>query len=317
MENKVGSADVRDNGIKKILCLDGGGCRGLFLIKMIERIQENHPDFIESLDLIAGTSVGAVVGTALAQKDYEIDEIFSDLKKILKDIFGEKEDINLFRESGARYDSTVLRTAMERIFGKRKILRNCHKKVLITSTVMDTNSAQIYSSVSTPAMNIVDALMASTAAPTYFCPVEVNDIKMLDGGLWANNPAIAILKSAHSNLDNLKLMSIGTGYCNDQFAAIPGNPVLSYLADLSSTIKNGINNINMGFHLFDMITTINSDVTHEICRKILGSNAYLRLNPRMDTPIKLDDYDRSLSMLDKVDVIWNRYNEQIDLWINN
>src|SRR5690606_40909504 len=60
----------------------------------------------------------------------------------------------------------------------------------------------------------VDAAMATAAAPTYFARhMTANDVGLVDGGIWANNPAgiavveaIAILEWAP---DDIRVLSIG------------------------------------------------------------------------------------------------------------
>src|SRR5690606_32470582 len=60
----------------------------------------------------------------------------------------------------------------------------------------------------------VDAAMATAAAPTYFARhITANDVGLIDGGIWANNPAgiavveaIAILEWAP---DDIRVLSIG------------------------------------------------------------------------------------------------------------
>lgn len=46
----------------RILSLDGGGIRGTLTIRLIERLSEKFPAFLESVDLIAGTSTGGNPG---------------------------------------------------------------------------------------------------------------------------------------------------------------------------------------------------------------------------------------------------------------
>mmetsp|Transcript_37921 Transcript_37921/g.69325 ORF Transcript_37921/g.69325 Transcript_37921/m.69325 type:complete len:135 (-) Transcript_37921:17-421(-) len=51
-----------------ILSLDGGGVRGAFTATVLARLEEEcGPDFIDSFDLIAGTSTGAVLALCLAK----------------------------------------------------------------------------------------------------------------------------------------------------------------------------------------------------------------------------------------------------------
>ena len=72
---------------------------------------------------------------------------------------------------------------------------------------------------------IVDAAMATAAAPTYFPSHGVGDRALVDGGVFANNPSIAAiteaLKRAGSagrvDTDDLLVVSIGTGVHEEGF----------------------------------------------------------------------------------------------------
>ena len=43
-----------------ILSLDGGGCRGYMSIRLLERVCDEAPGFLDRVDLFAGTSTGSI-----------------------------------------------------------------------------------------------------------------------------------------------------------------------------------------------------------------------------------------------------------------
>lgn len=61
----------------------------------------------------------------------------------------------------------------------------------------------------------VDAALHTTAAPAYFAPVDNTGHIMIDGGVWANNPALNALLDTISCFDvlleNIRILSLGTG----------------------------------------------------------------------------------------------------------
>ena len=65
----------------RILALDGGGVRGLFTAYVLGRLVKEEPRLMDSVDLIAGTSTGAIIGTLLAfeHTPEQIVEIYRDL----------------------------------------------------------------------------------------------------------------------------------------------------------------------------------------------------------------------------------------------
>ena len=50
----------------RILCLDGGGVRGILTNALLMRIVEHDPNFMDEIDLIAGTSAGGILALLLA-----------------------------------------------------------------------------------------------------------------------------------------------------------------------------------------------------------------------------------------------------------
>lgn len=53
----------------RILSLDGGGVRGVVTTIILERIMKEHPQFLNDVDMIAGTSAGGILALLLAS-DY-------------------------------------------------------------------------------------------------------------------------------------------------------------------------------------------------------------------------------------------------------
>jgi len=66
-------------------------------------------------------------------------------------------------------------------------------------------------------VNIVDAALATSAAPTYFPPHEIPGFGYFaDGGVFANNPTVvgvaeALANGLVSDLGSLRVLSLGTG----------------------------------------------------------------------------------------------------------
>ena len=50
----------------RILSLDGGGIRGLLASRLLERLSAKRPGWMDSTDLLAGTSTGAILAAAVA-----------------------------------------------------------------------------------------------------------------------------------------------------------------------------------------------------------------------------------------------------------
>jgi hypothetical protein len=57
----------------RILCLDGGGIRGILTTTILKRICKHNPAFLDNVDLIVGTSAGGLLSLLLAS-GYTADE---------------------------------------------------------------------------------------------------------------------------------------------------------------------------------------------------------------------------------------------------
>jgi patatin-like phospholipase/acyl hydrolase len=77
-------------------------------------------------------------------------------------------------------------------------------------------------------ITVVDAVMASAAAPTFFDPVRVHEYLLADGGIWANNPSLVAYTEAVGKLgqnpDDVRVLSIGTGTGNQPYDVEPRAP---------------------------------------------------------------------------------------------
>ena len=64
----------------RILSLDGGGIRGIITIILMERLLERQPDWLELVDLFAGTSTGGILSLGLASglKPRELKQLYLD-----------------------------------------------------------------------------------------------------------------------------------------------------------------------------------------------------------------------------------------------
>lgn len=127
----------------RILCLSGGGVRGIFQAAFLKGLEdrENSP-IHEQFGLIAGTSTGSIVALAIA--------LGIDLSRVM-DFYVEKSSEILkprsfagFRK-GSRYEQHALRQHLSSAFANAQ-LRDVKKDVLIAATGSDDYSNRIFSS---------------------------------------------------------------------------------------------------------------------------------------------------------------------------
>ncbi len=247
-----------------ILALSGGGFRGLYTATILEKIEEAYKEpLANAFDLICGTSIGGILALGLAA------EIPSrNLKNIFiengKEIFSPK--LGFFQKflfkhtklsSSAAYSPKKLEQILKRHFGDKKIGDLKHR-VLIPTVNCETGLGQF---IKTPhhvsfkfdwKWSVVDAALATSAAPTYF-PIFKNQVgRFVDGALVGNAPGLFGYHEAKYFLSdndeelNIRILCIGTA--NQRFG-LAGNHKLDIgffgwrenLINLSFSAQEGAN----------------------------------------------------------------------------
>lgn len=227
MEKAAGLDNNQKQG--RLLCLDGGGIRGLVLVQVLLSLEEavGRP-IIHCFDWIAGTSTGGILALALASG--------KTLRECQRIYFRMKE----FAFVGMRpYPSEALENILKECLGTETVMADIkHPKVMILALLADrkpvdlhifrnyksaqeilhehhgTSSPQAEAGdqaavVSLPAppppseQLVWQAARATGAAPSYFRASG----RYLDGGLMGNNPTLDVL----TELTELNLALRATG----------------------------------------------------------------------------------------------------------
>jgi len=209
-----------------ILSLDGGGIRGALTARVIERLEEEAP-FLDRVAHVAGTSIGGINALYLAagKPAGDMVELF---RQHGKTIFKHRDWWD--RWSGkldefyrANYEQDGLKEILDDVFGDDE-LGSLQKRVLISAFDLDNGpvlqgktrrwKAKFFHNFDTKGNDrktkIVDAALATSAAPTYFPSWQ----GYVDGGIAANNPSMCALAKAMKTkvaLDDVRLLSLGTG----------------------------------------------------------------------------------------------------------
>ena len=276
----------------RILTFDGGGIRGALTIRLLSRINSQIPGVFNNVDLLAGTSTGALIALGFAA-DLDI--------KTLEELYSLENCKKIFRpySSGIlspRYNINRFKDIIETIFPENLKLNNLSFKVIIpTFKIDDENSNNgwcpvFFTNLSDSEngnLRVVDAALASCAAPVYFSSYN----KYIDGGVVANNPSTVALSFAlgmlcgRRSLPSIRLFSLGTGYSPNyikyntrywgavQWLLSPDPPV-----PLINLLLDGAARAD------DMVTG-----------QLLGNN-YYRLNPVLPMPIGLDQYEKIIDL---------------------
>lgn len=203
----------------KILCLDGGGMRGIISARILQEVERQIQEtkgktLSEYFDMIAGTSTGSILTTGIANKKntQELIDVYknkgkiifppSSLSPFLQTITG------LLRP--AKYSHAGLIQVLKEELGSIKISEIKHPIILILAydtlyrnTTFFTNchpdlGARWYDD--TPLWEIC---VSSSSAPTFFPPYQLKvyntqnfgnwSFPHIDGGVSANNPSLAAI----------------------------------------------------------------------------------------------------------------------------
>lgn len=274
----------------KILCIDGGGIRGVFAIAILQAIEKElgHP-IEKSFDVIAGTSTGSIIATS-ASLQFEMEHLLQSYKKYGKKIFKRQAKVGLFKSV---YSDKYLRKLLRKTF--QDITLKEVKKPLLIPTVDLTHGKPFvhrsnYGHPDSEDLSILvwDAVLSSCSAPVYFPPNNIrNDYLTIDGGLWANNPSLVCLTEGlqffQKELRDIKILSIGTGQQKIDFTIDQdkfwGAKKWLPLHILSLKVKP---------KLLDLALQLSSESVTFQCKSLLGDN-YLRLNAELGREIPFDD----------------------------
>jgi hypothetical protein len=245
--------------VKRILALDGGGIRGVFTLQILAKIEElfrneqQNKDLVlrDVFDLIAGTSTGAIIATFLkwGLSVREIERTYIEQSPVmfakarwadkLKHKFSPEAIARFFREQFTENDGTPALLGSERL-GKFLIIVTRDGSTGGAWPISNNPNA-IFNDRAIDDCNLNfplwQLLRASTAAPTFFPPEEINlagqPHLFMDGGMTPyNNPTLIAILTATlpryqicwpAKRGELHVISVGTGLAR---ARMPGKAAL-------------------------------------------------------------------------------------------
>ncbi len=203
----------------KILSIDGGGIRGLIPALVLCEVEKRSGKRIAELfDLVAGTSTGGILACALARPN---PRPAADLVGLYR-----TEGPKIFSRTPARvvlsglglldekYDEAPLETAI-RDYLDDEVLGSAGPKLLLTSYDLESRTPKFFKSWRDEDKDVPmwQAARATSAAPTYFEPLRFGKMALVDGGVFANDPAMCAYAEAARIApgDRPYLVSLGTG----------------------------------------------------------------------------------------------------------
>lgn len=223
-----------------ILAIDGGGIKGLIPALILEELEKRldgrgvKKGLHKLFNLMAGTSTGSIIvlglaagGTNRREAAYTISDIRSIYEMRGREIFppARFHSIRAITQVWTeKYDHKPLDATLEYYFGDRT-LQDALTNVLVTA--FDTEHTRPFLFKNRPADDdeynfyMKDAARASSAAPTilelpfiHAVDKPEKSFSLIDGGIFANNPAMCAFIEAQKLYPRAKkfvILSLGTG----------------------------------------------------------------------------------------------------------
>jgi patatin-like phospholipase/acyl hydrolase len=206
----------------RILSIDGGGIRGIIPALVLAEVEARTSRRVAELfDLVAGTSTGGILACALtiprARPAADLVELYR------------TEGPRIFRRSlwqrmqsadgllDEKHDDAGLRSALADYLGTAR-LSEATTRVLVTAYDLEGRQPHFFKSWRPDRdAPLVDVARATAAAPTYFEPIGLDSLALVDGGVFATNPAmcayaeaVRLAQEAGARVD-VRMVSLGTG----------------------------------------------------------------------------------------------------------
>lgn len=310
-----------------ILSCDGGGMRGYLSSLILQKLNLEYQILgvnNGSINLYAGTSTGGLIALGLAAGN-TVDSVVDLYKTSGGDIFNPlmvqspcvqalptilKKYKTITELYQVQYDDIAdpsVRTVVEGFIPENKALSSLPNKVMVTTlqlaaelstgttwspliidNVTDSSGASTY---------LWDAALSTSAAPIYFPPYKHPVFGWCsDGGLFANNPApqaVALALQAGIPLENISLLSIGTGVTN---SSMPVDESKRLCYGVTKWTSLEATTVTPRLPLLNSIMDSVASTNDGLCAQLLGDR-YLRINPPLKHSVSLDDHsDATMEM---------------------
>lgn len=269
----------------RILSIDGGGVRGIVSALVLAELEERSGRPVaELVDLVAGTSTGAILALGLVCPGSDGRPAWS--ARELADAYL-ADSPAIFRRSPVRSLRTVNGflaprydpEPLERMLGERLGAARLSQALCdVIVPAYDLRRREPYFFKRLLDLPVDDQPMrlvarASASPPTYFPPVSLHssegDRWLVDGGVCANNPglcAVADVRRYRPEAD-VVLVSVGSGQLS---------------RDLSTRRLRRAGALLWARPLFDVMLDGQEDVTHYELRQLLPADRYHRFQADLD-----------------------------------
>jgi uncharacterized protein len=280
----------------QILSLDGGGIKGLFSAAILAALEKDLGiKVVDHFDLIAGTSTGGIIaiGLGLGLSPREIVQFYMQHGPAI--FPGSSSLARRFSHwIRSKYEAEPLETALRSCFGERRFGEST-KRLVIPSYNLGEDDVYIFRTphherlrrdLKVPAWKVA---RSTSAAPTYFPSFRgIDNQRLIDGGVWANNPTMVALVESFGALGialaDTHILSIGTtDALNSRHQKLDQHGKLAWASEAIDLVMRG-----------QTIAARNQ------AKFLVGENNYWRLDPVVPaSEFCLDGIDRTDELIAK------------------
>jgi uncharacterized protein len=212
-----------------ILSLSGGGYMGLYTAHVLAGLEARSGKPIrESFDLIAGTSVGGIIGLGAALGT-PMSEIVSHFEANGAQIFSDRPAPKSFGQVavdtlrflyGSKYENKALAQTVSGICGEGTLMEDLPWKFIAPAVNLTQGKPHTFRTPhlvgysTSRGIRATDVALATSAAPTLLPIVRIGGECFSDGGIYANSPDLIAMHEAESLLrvpsHEIHILSVGT-----------------------------------------------------------------------------------------------------------
>jgi patatin-like phospholipase/acyl hydrolase len=286
-----------------ILAVDGGGIRGVFPAAVLADLEGSLPSgdsIVRHFDLVSGTSTGGIIalGLGAGKSAREIRDLYMHrgpeiFPPVWDNLLGRGWKAfrnNVLNATFHRYSRRALERVLQEFLGDRLLGESTVRQVI---PAFDGRFSEVFLFKMRHHADyerdwrkrMVDVALATSAAPTIYRPLESGGYRLIDGGVWANNPVMLAVVEAMIAYDvpreRIKVLSIG---CGDEPYHVTRRMTWGGLWHWRKIIGAAMRAQSLA-------------ATNQ-ARLLLGPANVVRIEPTLvGPPIELDDYRRAIDEL--------------------
>lgn len=310
-----------------ILSIDGGGLRGVVPLTILSEVQRritNNPELWKCFDLVAGTSTGGLITSAMTLGDratgkakYSLNDILNVYINRGQEIFPQRNAFGkLFHKirdiARPTFDDDGIAKVFRDVLGKSKI-SDCLTKIMVSTYDLNNNIPLFFKSIDhleNPALDaeLYDICRATSAGPTYLPTYRFNYPKnpdkelphrnCIDGGVYVNNPSLAALSEFIKNFkhyDSSIEKKEHIDFKNIYVLSIGTGTYSSSIKDDESANKG---ELYWAKNISDIMMRGVNKTTHYEMSEMMEEGNYLRLTINIDNEKHSDMSDSSQDTID-------------------